>query len=43
LLWKEQTGKDLSMATHDGALAVAARADGFHVIGASRVAGADRL
>lgn len=33
LLWKEQAGKDLSMATHDAALAVAARASGLRVIG----------
>jgi predicted nucleic acid-binding protein len=34
LLWKEQMGKDLSMATHDVALAVAARASGLRVVGA---------
>lgn len=34
LLWKEQTGKELSMATHDAALAVAAKASGLRVIGA---------
>lgn len=34
LLWKEQTGKDLSMATHDVALAIAAKASGLRVIGA---------
>ena len=34
LLWKEQAGKDLSMATHDVALAVAAKASGLRVIGA---------
>lgn len=34
LLWKEQTGKDLSMATHDLALAIAAKASGLRVIGA---------
>ena len=33
LLWKEQMGKDLSMATHDMALAVAAKASGLRVIG----------
>ncbi len=33
-LWKEQTGRDLSMATHDVALAVAAKASGLRVIGA---------
>jgi predicted nucleic acid-binding protein len=34
LLWKEQTGRDLAMATHDLALAVAAKATGLRVIGA---------
>ncbi|MEO9135673.1 MAG: PIN domain-containing protein [Casimicrobiaceae bacterium] len=34
LLWKEQTGKDVTMATHDTALAVASRATGLRVIGA---------
>ena len=34
LLWKEQARKDLSMATHDVALAVAARASGLRAIGA---------
>ena len=33
LLWKERTGKGLSMATHDAALAIAARASGLPVIG----------
>lgn len=33
LLWKERTGKDLVMATHDLALAVAAKASGLRVIG----------
>ena len=33
LLWQEQAGKDLSMATHDVALAVAAKANGLSVIG----------
>lgn len=33
VVWKERTGKDLSMATHDSALAVAARASGMRVIG----------
>jgi len=33
-LWKEQKGRDLSMATHDVALAVAAKASGLRVIGA---------
>lgn len=36
LLWKERAGHDLVMATHDDALATAARASGLHVIGASR-------
>jgi antitoxin (DNA-binding transcriptional repressor) of toxin-antitoxin stability system len=34
LLWKEQAGKELSMATHDVALAVAAKASGLRVHGA---------
>ena len=34
LLWKDQTGQDLSMATHDVALAIAAKASGLRVIGA---------
>ena len=34
LLWEEQTGRDLAMATHDLALAVAAKATGLRVIGA---------
>ena len=34
LLWKEQAGKELSMATHDVALAIAAKASGLRVIGA---------
>ena len=33
LLWKEHAGTELVMATHDEALAVAARASGFRVIG----------
>lgn len=33
LLWTEQTGTDLVMATHDSALATAARASGFRVVG----------
>ena len=33
LLWKEHTRKELSMATHDGALAVAAKASGLRTIG----------
>ena len=34
LLWREMTGEDLTMATHDGALAVAAEAHGLPVVGA---------
>ena len=34
LLWREVTGDDLVMATHDGALALGARAHGLRVIGA---------
>jgi predicted nucleic acid-binding protein len=33
LLWKERSGKDLVMATHDTALGVAARACGLRVVG----------
>jgi predicted nucleic acid-binding protein len=33
-LWREVSGKELMMATHDDALALAARASGFRVIGA---------
>lgn len=33
LLWKEMTGSDLVMATHDGALALGARAHGLPVVG----------
>jgi len=33
LLWKENVGKDVIMATHDGALALAARASGMTVAG----------
>ena len=33
MLWKERTAKDLSMATHDVALAVAAKANGLRVVG----------
>ncbi len=33
LLWKERMARDLSMATHDAALAMAARASGLPVIG----------
>ena len=34
LLWREQTGRDLVVATHDGGLALAARAFGFETLGA---------
>lgn len=34
LLWRERGAADLVMATHDAALAVAARACGFRVVGA---------
>jgi predicted nucleic acid-binding protein len=34
LAWRERTGKHLAFATHDAALALAARANGLHVIGA---------
>jgi uncharacterized protein len=34
LLWREKTGADLAMATHDDALATAARASGLRVVGA---------
>lgn len=33
LLWKEQAGNDLTMATHDRALAISARAMGLRVVG----------
>ena len=33
LLWREKTGTDLAMATHDDALATAARASGLRVLG----------
>ena len=36
LLWKETTGADLVMATHDGALALGAQAHGLVVLGAPR-------
>jgi hypothetical protein len=34
LLWREQHGTDLVMATHDGGLALAARAFGLETLGA---------
>ena len=33
LLWKEMTGTELVMATHDGALALGAQAHGMRVVG----------
>ncbi|PYQ55553.1 MAG: hypothetical protein DMF78_01580 [Acidobacteria bacterium] len=33
LVWRDRTGQPLVMATHDGALALAARSFGFEVIG----------
>jgi predicted nucleic acid-binding protein len=33
LLWQERTATDLTMATHDAALAAAARASGLRVVG----------
>jgi predicted nucleic acid-binding protein len=33
LVWRESTGSDLTFATHDAALAAAARSMGFQVIG----------
>ncbi len=33
LLWRERTGADLVMTTHDGALAIAAKASGLRVVG----------
>ncbi len=33
LLWKERRQEDLMLATHDAALAIAARASGFCVVG----------
>jgi predicted nucleic acid-binding protein len=36
LLWKEMTHEELTMATHDGALAVAAQAYGLPVVGVKR-------
>jgi predicted nucleic acid-binding protein len=36
LLWKEMTAEGLTMATHDGALAIAAAAHGLPVIGTKR-------
>jgi hypothetical protein len=36
VLWKEMTREDLTMATHDGALAIAAEAHGLRVVGVER-------
>jgi len=36
LLWKEMTGTDVVMATHDRELAIAAEAHGMKVVGAPR-------
>lgn len=36
LLWKEMAGEDLTMATHDDALAIAAEAHGLRVAGVKR-------
>jgi len=33
LLWREQSGAELALATHDAAMGRAARASGFSVIG----------
>jgi predicted nucleic acid-binding protein len=33
LMWQEQTGLDLVLATHDSVLATAAKASGFRVVG----------
>jgi predicted nucleic acid-binding protein len=33
LLWKDMTREELTMATHDGALALASRAHGLPVVG----------
>lgn len=33
LLWRERTGEALTLATHDGALALGARAFGLPVVG----------
>ena len=36
LLWREMTSEELTMATHDAALAIAAEAHGLPVVGARR-------
>jgi predicted nucleic acid-binding protein len=35
LLWREASGRDLTMATHDRALALGAQAHGLRILGAS--------
>ena len=35
LLWREASGRDLAMATHDRALALGAQAHGLRILGAS--------
>lgn len=37
LLWKEMSGVDLAMATHDGALALGAQAHGLRVVGMTQI------
>lgn len=37
LLWKEMSRVDLTVATHDGALGIAAKAHGFRVVGLSAI------
>jgi uncharacterized protein len=39
LLWRESTGEELTMATHDRALALAALAHGLRVVGTNNLAG----
>lgn len=36
LLWRDMVGAELTMATHDSALAIAAEAHGLPVVGVSR-------
>ena len=36
LLWKETMAENLTMATHDGALAIAAEAHGLPIVGVTR-------
>ena len=42
LLWREQFQSDLTMATHDGALGLAARAHGMSVVGVPHRPGLER-